>query len=747
MNIEIIGAKENNLQNVSVTIPRNKLVVITGVSGSGKSSLAFDTIFSEAQRDFLESLSTYARKSLPKINPPNVDAIEGLSPCIIIDQEQLARNPRSTVGTVTEVYTFLRLLYSRLGEPNLNAGDFSFNTPSGACSVCKGLGLELKPDIDKLIDKKKSLADGAIMHRTWKVGSRYWNIINAINYFDMKKPICQFSKEEFDKLLYSPPVQYQNKTPGYVQSFSFEGVVTRLIKRQGDSRGLDGNEYDKQFLSLNKCDECDGSRLNAKARSVKVNEKSIVELVTMELYDLSEFVSKLKNPIADAITPYIIKLLKHLIDIGLGYLTLSRSVATLSNGESQRLKLARQLGSSLTEIIYILDEPTAGLHAKDIDHLIEVLKKLTSKPNTVIVVEHDKSVMLNAHHIIDIGPGAGIHGGKLIAEGSPIEIVDNGSITGEYLSGKRRVEIKKKRKQSQDYIEIQDASLHNLKNVTVHIPKNILTCITGVSGSGKSSLIEVLIKKYPFIVIVDQSPVGNTPRSNPATYVKAFDSIRKEFADATGQNESIFTFNGAGACKECDGLGYKVMDMHFLGDVHQMCDECKGKRYNPETLKYKYKEKSIADILDMTINEVQNFFIDVKVRKSLKLLVDVGLGYLKLGQPLNTLSGGESQRVKLASRLNMKGNIYVLDEPTRGLHFADIDRLLSVLQKLVDKGNTVIVVEHNLDVIKNADWIIDLGPDGGKNGGKIIAEGPPELITKSSNSYTGKYLSEALGVI
>jgi excinuclease UvrABC ATPase subunit len=395
-------------------------------------------------------------------------------------------------------------------------------------------------------------------------------------------------------------------------------------------------------------------------------------------------------------------------------------------------------------LIYILDEPTAGLHAKDIEHLIDVLKKLVSKPNTVIVVEHDKNVMLHADQIIDIGPGAGVHGGEVVAQGTPEEIIQNGSITGSYLAEKKQIQMRKTRHHANGYIEIQNATLHNLKNLHVRIHKNVLTCITGVSGSGKSSLIEVLLKKYPQIVIVDQAPVGNSPRSNPATYVKAFDAMRKEFAGATGQSESIFSFNSKGACKECEGLGYKAMDMHFLGDVHQICEECKGQRYNSQTLRYRYKGKNIADILKMTADEACAFFVDPTIKRCLKLLSEVGLSYLELGQPLSTLSGGEAQRVKLASRLSQKGNMYVLDEPTRGLHFADIDCLLSVLQKLVDKGNTVIVVEHNLDVIKNADWIIDLGPEGGRKGGAIIAEGPPEMVAKSTYSYTGQYLAKEL---
>jgi excinuclease UvrABC ATPase subunit len=476
-----------------------------------------------------------------------------------------------------------------------------------------------------------------------------------------------------------------------------------------------------------------------------VNGKSIVELVTMELWDLLPCIRTLAGPIAQAITPYIERVLQCLIDSEVGYLTLSRSVATLSSGESQRIKLARQLGSALIELIYVLDEPTAGLHARDVEHLIGVLRQLVAKPNTVIVVEHDKSVMLGADHLVDMGPGAGVYGGQVIAQGSPEAIMRSGTPTGQYLSGAARLRVRHTRYAAQEYLEIRRAQLHNLKGIDIHIPRNVLTCITGVSGSGKSSLVEVLLKQHPEIVVVDQSPVGATPRSNPATYVKVFDEIRAVFAQVTGQSKSLFTFNGAGACPACKGLGYCIIDMHFLGDVRQVCEECQGRRYTAETLRHTYRGKSIAEVLALTVEEAQAFFEQQGIQSKLRLLTEVGLGYLRLGQPLDTLSGGEAQRVKLASRLGLPGEVYVLDEPTRGLHFADIDHLLGVLDQLVEQGNTVIVVEHNLDVIRNADWVIDLGPEGGKRGGEIVAEGPPEMIAQSPRSFTGKYLAEVLG--
>ncbi len=744
MDISVYGARVHNLKSLDVSIPRDKFVVVTGVSGSGKSSLVFDTIFAEAQREFLESLSTYARTSLPKINKPDVDSIEGLSPCIVIDQRPLAKNPRSTVGTLTEIYSFLRLLYSRLGHPIISAGEFSFNTPAGACPKCSGLGQAFLPDLNRLIHWNKSLKQGAIQHRTWKVDSRYWNIINSIGYFDMNKPLREFTKEELDILLYSDPIQYKNKSPGYVQSFSFEGIVKRMIKRQNDSRGLSVKDYDQQFFHFSECMDCGGTRLNERARSVAVNGLSMAQAVQMEIIDLLPFVSSLHGDVANSITPFVVKKVENCIQSGLGYLHLNRSISSLSGGEAQRLKIAKQLGSSLSSIIYVLDEPTSGLHPRDIDNLVLILKELVKKRNTIITVEHDGTVMEKADHIIDIGPGAGVLGGKLVAHGSPEEMKSKNCTTGDYLSGRKSILRKVRRKNPRSFATIKDATLHNLKNVTVSIPLNFMTCITGVSGSGKSSLMDVFVRQNPAAIIVDQSAVGNNPRSIPATYVGSFDAMRREFAEATGTNESLFSFNGRGACGECDGLGYKVMDMHFLGDVQLPCEICKGKRYNEEVLNYRYKGKTIADVLDMTIDETVGFFRDREVERSLTLLSDVGLGYLKIGQPLNTLSGGESQRVKLTSRLNKKGNIYVLDEPTKGLHVSDIERLLYILYKLVDRDNTVIVIEHNLDVIKNADWVIDLGPEGGRNGGQIVAQGPPEEIAESAESITGRYLEKAL---
>lgn len=738
--IRIKNATEHNLKNISIDIPKNKLVAFTGVSGSGKTTIVYDVVFAEAQREYLDSLNTYSRISMPRFSKAKVESIEGLSPAIMINQEQLAKNPRSTVGTVTEIYTYLRLLFSRFGNPILNAADFSFNTPNGACEKCKGTGEEIGLNLNRIIDFNKSLNEGTVKHRTWKVGGRLWNIIGASKLFDMDKPIRCFSEEELNELLYSEAKTFSNDSQGFIQNFSYEGIVPRILKRHNDSRGLEGASYDAKFFTTCKCSACGGSRVNEKARSVLYNGKGIVELSNTEIQELLPFFEKIDEAVSQEIVAYIIKNLRLLVNLGVGYLTLSRSVSTLSNGESQRIKLARQLGNSLSGLLYVLDEPTAGLHEKDKKQIIEALKMLTKKGNTVLVVEHDKAVISNADYIIDVGPKAGFQGGEIVYSGNYSNLLQNDSLTGLFFSNRKQIKKDSSYRPWSNAITLF-ADRNNLKNLNVKIPLNILTCITGVSGSGKSSLIDVFVDQMEDVTVVDQSPVGTSPRSNPATYTKAFDEIRKVFAESAGLSPSLFAFNSAGACEKCKGLGYETINMHFLGDVKRICEECKGKRYKEETLQYKYKGKTIADVLGMTVDEAKEFFNNREIVERLDLLSNVGLGYLQLGQSMDTLSGGEVQRVKLASGLSRSRQIYVLDEPTRGLHIADVDMLVTVMNKMVNKGNTLVVVEHNLEVIKNADWIVDLGPEGGEKGGYIVAEGTPEAIVKCRKSYTGKYLA------
>ena len=746
MDIQIIGACENNLKDISLRIPRDKLVVVTGVSGSGKSSLVFDTIFAAAEREYLESLGAYARASMPRITPPLVGALTNLSPALAIDQKPLGSNLRSTVGTVTDIYTYLRLLYSRLGEPILSAGAFSFNTPAGACPVCGGRGQEFRVDLHRLLDNDKSLVQGAIRHRAWKPGSRYWNIIKATGRLNMDKPVGAFSSEEMDFLLHSPPLECNNDAIGFVQNFTYEGLIDRLARRGNDTRGQAGKDYDQSFYDDLPCSECGGSRLNAKAREVKIHGVGIAEASAMELPKLRPFLASLDSPVADAIVPAMDRLLAYMERIGVGYLSLDRGIGTLSGGESQRVKIARQLGSPLVQMVYVLDEPTAGLHAADVEKFCEILEALARKPNTVIVVEHDLTVVRRADHVVEIGPGPGTLGGRVVAQGSPAEIVNSDSSTGRALSGKDAIPVPSHRRKGRgEPFTVHGARLNNLKDVTVSIPRGCLTAVTGVSGSGKSSLTQVLCRQYDDFIVVDQSPVGSNSRSNPATYVDVFTDMRKEFADAVDCSPSLLTFNGEGACPACEGLGYISVDMHFVGDVRFRCEECQGRRFQPLALKYRYKGKNISEVLLMTVSEALPFFESPEVIRGLGLLKEVGLGYLEIGQSLSTLSGGERQRLKLATHLKKRGHAYLLDEPTRGLHHADVQTLLGILHRLVDRGDTIVVVEHQADVIMNADWVIDIGPGGGRDGGQIVAEGTPEDVMRTPHSLTGRYLAREYG--
>lgn len=742
--IKIIGAKENNLKNVSLDIEKHKFNVVTGVSGSGKSSLVFDCIYAMAQTSFYDTLSTYVVKNLPKINKPNVESISNLSPCVLVEQRKLGTNPRSTVGTYTEIYTYLRLLYSRVGYPIYDSSYFSFNTSKGACKSCSGLGIELIVDLDRLIDFDLSLNEGAIRHRTWKVDSRYFNIQKSTGYFDMDKKIRDYSKEELDLLLYKEPTTFMNQNEGFVQNWSYEGIVSRLLKRQADSRGLQINDYDKEFFKEVKCTKCDGSRLKEDALKVLVHGKSLRDLLNIEIVDLYDFILTIDDIEAKEIIDKMKKDLKELINLGIGYLTLNRSIGTLSGGEAQKIKLAKSMNNTLNELIYIMDEPSLGFHSRDVNKIIKSLKNIVDNNNTVIVVEHNREIISSADNIIDIGPLSGIHGGEVIYNGDVKGILeDNKSITGKYLKNKRV--LSNMDKEIKDYYEVNGININNISNLDVKIPLNMLTCITGVSGSGKSSLVRYLIQNDNRLIKIGKENIGLNSRSNVATYTKVFDIIRDIFSKENNVNASEFSFNSTGACPNCNGAGIIKMDMHFLGDVKQVCEICHGKRYKEDVLEYLYKGKNINDILEMTVNEALDFFDNIDIRERLEILKDVGLEYLRLGQSIDTLSGGEVQRVNMSKYLIKKGNIYIFDEPTQGLHLRDIEVLTKVMKKMIDNGNTIIVIEHNLDFIMNADYIIDMGPDAGKNGGNIVYEGTLKGIV-DKDTYTAKAIKKYLGM-
>lgn len=742
-NIVIKGARENNLKNVDIDIPRNKVVCFVGVSGSGKSTIAFDIIAREGERQYFESLPSFARRYLHKSNRPEVDGIKGVSASIVISQDRVHGNPRSTVGTLTETYTYLRLLYSRVGLPSMDSSYYSFNHPYGACKKCKGLGRAVEVNIDKVIDKSKSLNEGAIIPGDWYVGGRQWSIIKATGYFDMNKKLCDYDADEMDKILYATPEMLQSVSGEFIDRWTFQGVVHRIIHRNSKvHRGL--SESDMKYFDLVDCSDCHGGRLNSKSLNVKLNGKNIGEVANMPLQKCLDFVKSINHKNATVIKPRLIEQLQSLIDVGVSYLSLNRSADTLSGGEAQRIKMARQLGCDLIETIYILDEPTAGLHPRDVTKVIKNLNKLKNNGNSVIVVEHDEAVIRNADYLIEVGPGGGKKGGEIVATGDIKDLINNPkSVTGKYLGGDKYIKAKSIYRNKNGYIKVVNANTHNLKNLSLDIPTGILVALTGVSGSGKSSLIdEIVSQQNEKVVLIDQSQVGANKRGCIATYVGSFDKIRGIFAKENRMHPSLFSYNAHGGCELCKGLGSIEMDMNFLGDVKIKCESCNGLRYKEKVLRYKYKNKNIAEILAMTASEIGDLFDDSEIKGQMNLLKEVGLDYMEMGQTLDTLSGGESQRLKLASKLQKKGEFYILDEPTSGLHFADIEKLLELLNRLVDNGNTVLVVEHNLDVIKNADWVIDLGPEGGEKGGSVIAQGTPREIIKIKSSYTGKYLKE-----
>ncbi len=736
--IEVRGARENNLKDISLDIPKQKITVFTGVSGSGKSSLVFDTIAAEAQRQLNETFTTFVQGFLPHYGQPDVDCVEHLNAPIIIDQKRVGGGSRSTVGTYTDIAVLLRLLFSRVGQPYAGAAFvFSFNTPQGMCSECEGIGNTVQLDMNKFLDRSKSLNGGAILHPDFKVDKLLWKTYTFSGLFDNDKPINDYTAEELDALLYGAEAEL---SLGYL---NYEGLIERFtrsyLKKDAGAMSDRNRTVFEQFTTSQTCPVCHGARLNQAALDCRIAGRNIAELSDLEATELIKFLESFSDPVAVKVAAKLTERVQHLVDIGLGYLSLSRGTATLSGGESQRVKMIRHLGNSLTEMLYILDEPSVGLHARDVARMNSLLKELRDKGNTVLVVEHDPDVISVADHVVDIGPKAGIHGGQVVFEGSYEALKKADTLTGRFL--KQHLPIKQQVRQPTGKLSIRNANLHNLKDVTVDILTGVLTVVTGVAGSGKSSLINnVFLEQHPDAIVIDQSRVTANSRSAPATYTGIMDDIRQAFAKANGVSASLFSFNSAGSCANCNGLGVVYTDLAFMEGIVSPCEICEGKRFKSEVLAYQLRGKTISDVLDMTVEESLTFFSEKKIKTVLQSMSDVGLGYLKLGQPLSTVSGGEGQRLKLATELHKQGSVYVMDEPTTGLHLSDIGLLMGIIDRLVEAGNTVVLIEHHLDVIRQADWIIDLGPEGGNAGGEVLFEGPPQELKNCTRSITAQFI-------
>ncbi|WP_123040446.1 ATP-binding cassette domain-containing protein [Cohnella candidum] len=744
--IVVTGARENNLKNVSLRIPKRKITIFTGVSGSGKSSIVFDTIASESQRLLNENFSTFVRNFLPRFPQPDADAIENLSMSVIVDQKRLGGGSHSTMGTITDIYSILRLLFSRVGQPYVGpANIFSFNDPQGMCPECNGLGRRLGVDMSKALDMSKSLNEGAILLPDYGVSGWEMNMILQSGNFDPDKKLSDYSEDELDQLLYAKARKVEMNFAGKAMNITVEGVIEKFtnkyIKQDLKTKSERTQRSVTPFITEGPCSSCRGSRLSQAALSCKINGRNIAELSSMEVGQLVRVIREIEDPVAAPVVKSLTERLQYLADIGLDYLTLDRETDTLSGGESQRVKMVKHLSGSLVDVTYIFDEPSVGLHPRDVHRLNGLLQKLRDKGNTVIVVEHDPDVIKVADHVVDVGPHAGSHGGTIVYEGSYPGLLESGTLTGTHM--KRPLPLKRDNRKPSGKLSIKDAALHNLRNVSVNIPTGVLTVVTGVAGSGKSTLInEVFLSRHPEAIVIDQSAVGVSTRSNPATYTGIMDDVRKAFASANKVSPGLFSFNSKGACENCQGLGVVYADLAYLDEVKLPCEVCGGRRFKEEVLAYKLKDKSIADVLEMTVEQALTFFELKEVVRKLQAMSDVGLNYITLGQPLSTLSGGECQRIKLASELHKKGSIYVMDEPTTGLHMSDIGHLMEIMNRLVDAGNTVIVIEHNLDVIAQADWIIDMGPDGGSRGGQVVFEGTPAQVIQEDKSITGRYLGE-----
>jgi len=744
--IEIRGARENNLRNVSLRIPKRQITIFTGVSGSGKSSIVFDTIATEAQRLLTENFSMFLRNFMPRYPQPEADSIQNLSMAVVVDQKRMGGGSHSTLGTVTDIYSVLRMLFSRHGQPHVGSSNlFSFNDPQGMCPECNGVGRKIGVDMDRFLDRSKSLNEGAILYPEYGITSWDWTICTNSGLFDNDKKLADYTDDEMQLLLHSKPYKVKTDVGGKPFNLTFEGIIDKFtrkyITRDIKTMSERTQKMVEPYVTFGPCPLCHGARLNQAALNCRINGYNIADLSAMEVSQLLQIVQSITDPAVAPLIATLTERLQHLVDIGLEYLSLNRPTDTLSGGESQRVKIVKHLTSSLVDVMYIFDEPSIGLHPRDVHRMNELLQRLRDKGNTVIVVEHDPDVIKVADHIVDVGPRAGSGGGTIVYQGSFDGLLQSETLTGRHL--KQALPIKDSFRAPTGSLPITNARANNLQNVSVSIPQGVLTAITGVAGSGKSSLInEVFLQQHPDAIVIDQSAVGVSTRSNPATYTGIMDDIRKAFAAAHKVSPSLFSFNSKGACEACQGLGVIYNDLGFLDGVKTPCEACEGKRFKDEVLAYHLNGKSITDVLGLTVEQSLEFFTIKEIVRRLRAMNDVGLNYLKLGQPLSTLSGGECQRIKLASELHKKGSIYVMDEPTTGLHMSDITHLLGIMNRLVDSGNTVIVIEHNLDVIRSADWIIDMGPEGGSKGGRVVFEGTPRQILTAAHSLTGQYLAQ-----
>ena len=741
--ILIQGLTQNNLKHVTFRIPKEAITVFTGVSGSGKSSIVFDTIAAESQRQMNATYPAFVRARLPKYPKPDAERIENLTACVVVDQSPLGGNARSTVGTISGLYASLRLLFSRIGTPYVGtASCFSFNDPNGMCKTCSGLGKVTKVDVEAVLDPDKSWNEGCVRDSLYRPGSWYWKQYARSGLFDLDKPVRAYTPEEYNLLLYGSRdgqgEPEDPKVPGLLRKYT-----KTLLNRDISSTSRHTQEKSQSLVAELECAACRGKRLNEAALSCKIDGWSIADLCAMELTQLREVLSRIADPRVDVLVQTLIEGLDRMIEIGLPYLHLNRETPSLSGGEAQRLKLVRYMGSSLTGMTYIFDEPSAGMHPRDVYRMNKLLLQLRDKGNTVLVVEHDRDVISIADHIIDVGPLAGQHGGEIVFEGSFQALLHADTLTGRAML--QSLPVKETPRKPTGSLPVRDACLHNLKHVDVDIPLGIMTAVTGVAGSGKSTLIaQVFAKQYERdVVMIDQGPITATSRSTPCSYLGFFDEIRRLLARESGQPEGLFSFNSAGACPACGGKGVIVTELAFMDPIVTQCEACGGARYSPEALSCTYQGKHIVELLGLTASQAMEVFGDAKIKKHLKVLQQVGLGYLTLGQPLSTLSGGERQRLKLAKNLGKKGSVIVMDEPTTGLHLSDIQTLLKLFDLIVSRGNTLVVIEHNLDVMKQADWIIDVGPDGGKNGGRVVFAGTPADMVRGADTLTADSLRAA----